>query len=80
MDLNLICCLEINSSNSKDIIEWSNYPRPILKNDYKLKPSDPIRLIGENEENNINHYISNHREKIKQYIEDRLLFLSKRYE
>lgn len=46
IDINLICCVEINGVNSKDVVEWSSYPRPILKIDYKLKPSDPIRLIG----------------------------------
>jgi len=31
IDSNLIFCIEINSPNSKDIVDWSNYPRPLIR-------------------------------------------------
>lgn len=44
----LICLVEINGAAAKDLVDWSSYPRPIIKNEYRLNPSDPVRLIGDN--------------------------------
>lgn len=76
----LICLIEINGAAAKDSIDWSSYPRPTIKHEYKLQPSDPIRLIGDNEDFQLKQYVTNHREKIRMSLEDRLRWLGARYE
>lgn len=76
----LVCLVEINGSNAKDSVEWSSYPRVVIKHDYKLQPSDPVRLIGDKEDQEIRQFVSNHRDKIRQNLEDRLRWLCSRYE
>jgi hypothetical protein len=49
LEMNLTCIIEINNSEALDMMTWSNYSRPIFNIQYKLQPSDPIRLIGENQ-------------------------------
>jgi hypothetical protein len=42
----LLGLVEINGSGAKDSVEWSSYPRVVIKNEYKLHSSDPVRLFG----------------------------------
>ena len=64
----MVCLLEINGTDSRDSIEWSSYSRVLISSSYKLKPSDPVRILGEKDENNIRDYVNNHRERIRQTI------------
>lgn len=75
----LISLVEINGVAAKDSIDWSSYPRPIIKHLYKLQPSDPIRIIGDNEDFILKQSITNHRERIRLSLEDRLRWLGTRY-
>lgn len=60
--------------------QWSNYERPIFNIQYKLQPSDPIRLIGDNEEIALRTIVNNHKMKIREHIQNRLRDLCRRYE
>jgi hypothetical protein len=72
LDMDLTFVLEICNQDAKDATEWSNYSRPIFNIQYKLQPSDPIRLLGEKEENSLRAFVMNHRIKIRDHIQGRL--------
>jgi hypothetical protein len=77
---NLVCLVEINGKDAKDSVDWSSYPRTIIKNDYKLQPSDPVRIIGDSGDYTLKECINDHRNRIRQAVEDRLKQLCVRYE
>ena len=77
---NMICLIEINGKEARDSVDWSSYPRITIKHNYTLKPSDPVRIIGEGEENTLKKYVIIHRERIRQAIENRMKALCSRYE
>lgn len=59
---------------------WSNYSRPILNIEYKIGPSDTIRIIGQDGAEKLNEVVYSHKCKIKTIFENRLDMLLKRYE
>jgi hypothetical protein len=46
LEIELVMVMEINGASAQDMTQWSSYARPIFNLQYKLQPSDPIRLIG----------------------------------
>ena len=76
----LIYRLQINGQDLHDCTDWSQYGRPILNFKYQLKPSDPVRLIAQEEFMKLQDIIDYHKETIRKTLEQRLDQLMKKYE
>ena len=70
---------QINGDDLHDCTDWSQYSRPILNFKYQLRPSDPVRLIAEEEFVKLQDIVDYHKETIRKALEQRLDQLMKKY-